>query len=166
MKEDKLWNRLKYFEVGDPSADFNYIDRLARENNWTVEFSVRVFEEYKKFIFLICISNHPLTPSDQVDQAWHLHLLYTESYWDEMCKDLLGVNIHHGPTKGGNEEKVKYNNWYEKTKELYYQVFDQKPPADIWPPSKVRFGQINFVRVNTHTNWIINIPAVFRKWKH
>ena len=166
MKKAKLWEQLKRFEVGDPSAEFNYVDRLARENGWSMEFSLRVFEEYKKFIYLICISDHPLTPSDQVDQAWHLHLLYTESYWHDMCEDLLGAKIQHGPTKGGDSEKNKYNDWYAKTKALYAEMFDQEPPLDIWPPSEVRFGQITFTRINRHTHWVIKKPKFFKNWKH
>ncbi|WP_462248362.1 glycine-rich domain-containing protein [Ekhidna sp.] len=165
MTNNQLWEKLKHFEVGDPNSEFNFIDRLARENDWSMEFSIRVFEEYKKFIFLICIAEHPLTPSDQVDQAWHLHLLYTESYWQEMCKDTLGKNINHGPTKGGQSEKDKYNDWYAKTKEVYRNVFETDPPEDIWPPSHIRFGQLNFTRVNRHTNWVIKKPKLFTKWK-
>ena len=29
-------------------------------------------------------------PSDEVDQAWHLHLVYTRSYWGEFCPNVLG----------------------------------------------------------------------------
>ena len=103
----------------------------------------------------MCISDHALTPSDQVDQVWHLHLLYTRSYWIEFCKNTLGQEIHHGPSKGGKSEKEKFGDWYSKTKELYSKTFDKKPPEDIWPTSKVRFSELNFRRVNLHRNWII-----------
>jgi hypothetical protein len=36
------------------------------------------------------ISTHIVTPSEQVDQVWHLHLTYTRSYWDEFCPNVLG----------------------------------------------------------------------------
>jgi len=163
--EQELWKRIKDFEISDPTAEFSFTDRLARENSWTLEYSIRAFLEYKKFMFLICISEHPLTPSDQVDQVWHLHLIYTVSYWTDFCNNTLGKSIQHGPTKGGESEKAKYNNWYETTKELYETIFKKAPPEDIWPSSEVRFGMIRFSRVNLHINWVIPKPRFLLKWK-
>ncbi len=149
-----LWSKIQDIELDDIDSDFNFTNRLARENGWTTEFSLRAIEEYKKFIFLICISEQLLTPSDQVDQVWHLHLLYTYSYWVDMCKETLNRDIHHGPTKGGQQEKDKYQNFYSDTKKLYQVVFNEICPEDIWPSSEIRFGEINFTRVNRHRNWI------------
>ena len=160
-----LWHKIRQFEMDDSQADFSFSDRLARENSWSLEYAIRTTLEYKRFMFLICIADHPLTPSDQVDQVWHLHLIYTQSYWQQFCKDTLGREIHHGPTKGGDHEKSKFNNWYEACKELYLKTFGFEPPADIWPPSKVRFGELIFSRVNHHRNWIIPKPKFLRKWK-
>lgn len=154
-----LWEKIKKFSLDDPNAKFSFSDRLARENSWSLEFSLRVVFEYKRFVFLICVSKHPLTPSDQVDQVWHLHLIYTESYWIDFCKNTLNRDIHHGPTKGGGEEREKFVNYYDKTKALYTLKFNENPPEDIWPPYSVRFGEINFTRVNKHRNWIV------KKWK-
>lgn len=154
-KEQKiLWNKIEEFQLDDFDSSFTFTDRLCRENGWKYEYAVRVINEYKKFIFIICISDHPLTPSDQVDQVWHLHLLYTKSYWTEFCQNTLGREIHHGPTKGGKGEKEKFDDWYSKTIELYLKTFNRQAPIDIWPSSKVRFGELNFRRVNLHRNWI------------
>lgn len=163
--EQTLWNKVKRFELDDPQADFTFTERLARENSWSLGYATRCVFEYKRFIFLICITDHPLTPSDEVDQVWHLHLLYTESYWHELCHKTLGRTIQHGPTKGGTEEKAKYNDWYAVTKERYAAVFGIQPPEDIWPESAIRFGQIRFTRVNLHKNWVIPKPLFLRKWK-
>tara|TARA_R110000868_G_scaffold365598_1_gene628482 strand:+ start:360 stop:875 length:516 start_codon:yes stop_codon:yes gene_type:complete len=163
--EQELWNRIKNFEISDPIAEFSFSDRLSRENSWTLEYSLRTILEYKKFMFLICVSEHPLTPSGQIDQVWHLHLIYTVSYWTDFCKNTLNKFVQHGPTKGGETEKAKYNNWYEATKELYISKFEKDPPIDIWPSSEVRFGQLRFARVNLHSNWVISKPIFFRKWK-
>ncbi|HRE78071.1 MAG TPA: hypothetical protein PLL09_09630 [Flavobacterium sp.] len=160
MNEEDLirWNKIKNFELDEPDIPLSFTDRLARENGWTIEYSVRTILEYKKFIFLLTISNHPLTPSDQVDQVWHLHLLYTQSYWDDFCENTLNRKIHHGPTKGGETETSKYTNWYEKTKEFYLETFKTETPIDIWPTSEIRFSEINFRRVNLKKNWVIKKP--------
>jgi hypothetical protein len=150
-----LWSAIKSFEMDDVDSQFSFTDRLARENSWSIAYSLRTIEEYKRFIFLICISPNPLTPSDQVDQVWHLHLLYTQSYWIDWCRETLGLEIHHGPTKGGEQEKMKYRELYEQTKILYKKIFNADPPQDIWPSSQIRFGNIRFTRVNRHSHWVI-----------
>lgn len=154
----KLWHEIKNFELDEQEISFSFTDRLARENGWTIEYCIRVILEYKKFIFLLTIANHPLTPSDQVDQVWHLHLLYTQSYWEDFCENVIKRKIHHGPTRGGENEKTKYTNWYEKTKQLYLEVFRAETPKDIWPASEIRFSEIEFERVNLKRNWIIKKP--------
>jgi hypothetical protein len=156
-REEKeiLWIKLCQFEFDDPSSSFTFTDRLARDNGWTIEFTLRTIEEYRKFIYLICISNQALTPSDQVDQVWHLHLLYTQSYWHDLCNNTIKRQIHHGPTQGGKMEMIKYFDHYENTKVIYFEEFKSIPPIDIWPSSEVRFKQINFQRINLDTNWVI-----------
>ncbi len=150
-----LWQKIAHFNLNDPNASFSFTDRLARENGWPADFAWRVVQEYKRFIFLICIHPTPLTPSDQVDQAWHLHLIYTQSYWIDWCKRTLGQDIHHGPTKGGSQEKQKYHNLYQNTLDLYTSIFGHQPPLDIWPAPEIRFKEIVFQRVNKHRYWII-----------
>ena len=159
-QQQKLWNDIKSFELDDPEISLSFTDRLARENGWTMEYAVRTISEYKKFIFLLTIATHPLTPSDQVDQVWHLHLLYTQSYWEDFCEKIVKRKIHHGPTKGGENEKNKFTDWYEKTKQLYVDTFNTPIPSDIWPTSEIRFSEIEFERVNLKRNWIIKKPFV------
>jgi hypothetical protein len=163
--QQALWQKIKRFEVGDPMAAFSFSGRLARENGWEVDYAERVVMEYKRFLFLASISPLPVTPSDQVDQAWHLHLLYTESYWQELCGSILPRPVNHGPTKGGQQENDKFEDWYERTKAFYREVFDRVPPEDIWPSSEIRFGEINFKRVNLDHHWIIRKPKWLRTWK-
>ncbi len=162
-EERELWEKIQSFELDDPTSSLTFSGRLARENGWKLEFALLAIEEYKKFMFLLCVSDHPLTPSDQVDQVWHLHLLYTESYWNEFCGEILKRPIHHGPTKGGKSEGDKFINYYEKTLEQYRHVFSTEPPADIWPSSEIRFGDIHFERVNLNKNWVIKKPSFLRK---
>jgi len=154
-REEKiLWNKILNFSIDDPDSSFTFTDRLCRENNWSMEYALRAVMEYKKFIFLVCTSDYSQTPSDQVDQVWHLHLLYTQSYWIEFCKGLLDKEIHHGPTKG-IEERGLFRDLYSDTLELYAEKFNEKPPKDIWPSPEKRISEIHFSRVNRHRNWVI-----------
>lgn len=161
--QNALWNAIQAFELDSPDADFTFTDRLARENGWSMEYSMRAVQEYKKFIFLICIASHPLTPSDEVDQVWHLHLIYTESYWLDFCRDTLNRQIHHGPTRGGKAEANGYKHLYRKTRDFYQAVFGYPPPADIWPEGNIRFSNMHFRRVNVTQNWIIKKPSLWTK---
>ncbi|WP_298391876.1 hypothetical protein [Flavobacterium sp.] len=161
--EKLLWEKISQFKFNDEENDFKFSDRLARENNWSVEYSMKVIEEYKKFLFLCCITSTGVTPSDQVDQVWHLHLTYTKSYWIDLCKNTLGKEIHHNPTKGGATEAIKFDSYYSKTKEDYKTIFKTEPPIEIWPNNEVRFTDIDFKRININQNWILRKPSIQQK---
>jgi hypothetical protein len=163
VEQGILWYKIRTFELDDPSISLTFTSRLIRENGWTYEYALRTVVEYKKFMFLICIADHPLTPSDQIDQVWHLHLIYTQSYWTDFCTATINRQIHHGPTKGGTSEQDKFTDWYEKTKELYKSIFGSDTPNDIWPESKNRFSEINFQRINLDKNWVIKKPLILKK---
>ncbi|GAB4338379.1 MAG: hypothetical protein OHK0038_17110 [Flammeovirgaceae bacterium] len=154
-----LWEKIKRFELDEPQADLPFSKRLAWENAWEIEYALRVILEYKKFMFMLCISPLPLTPSDAVDQVWHLHLIYTKSYWEHFCHNTLGKNIHHHPTKGGKKEGEKFVDWYDKTLQFYAQTFGVEAPTDIWLPKEERFKNISFQRINVRQNWILPKPS-------
>ena len=157
--EHSLYCRISEFSIDDGNEDLTFTRRLARENGWTQAYTDRVVVEYKRFAFLGVVANHPVTPSDQVDQAWHLHLTYTKSYWDKFCGQVLETPFHHGPTRGGTDEACKFERWYQNTLESYSRFFGHKPPKDIWPDASIRFGQdLHFQRTNTKRHWIISKP--------
>jgi len=158
--ENQLWDNILGFEFDEPGTHLTFSMRLSRENGWTHNYTQRVIDEYKKFIFLCCISPTAVTPSDPVDQAWHLHLTYTKSYWNNLCRDALGREIHHNPTKGGKEEQEKFSGLYKGLHEIYTEYFGHHPPADIWHDNRTRFTDIDYQRVNLAQNWIIKKPSV------
>lgn len=159
--ETTLQNRISQFSIDHGDEELTFAARLGRENGWTPAFTVRVIAEYKRFLFLAVVADHPVTPSDPVDQAWHLHLTYTRSYWDRLCGEVLERPLHHGPTRGGQAESTKYADQYGRTLASYQSYFGEKPPADIWPSAAERFGaDVHFQRVNTMRNWLIPVPRV------
>ena len=163
MTQPDLWQRIAQFELDSPDSSFTFSDRLARENGWSKPYTFAVIEEYKRFIYLCAISDYSITPSDPVDQAWHLHLTYTQSYWVDFCHNTIGKEIHHGPTKGGQQERGKFKNWYALTFELYQKEFGMPPPENIWWSSERRFKEIHFTRVNRSRFWLIPKPGEFSK---
>jgi hypothetical protein len=122
--------------------------RLMRQNGWPAGFAERAIEEYRKFCFLAVHAGHSVTPSEEVDQVWHLHLLYSRHYWDALCRDTLEMSLDHGPTEGGAAEGRKYRAWYRDTLASYRRYFGE-PPNDLWPAADERFDERNeFVRIN------------------
>ena len=160
-RQRELWARLCAFDLDEPGASLDFSRRLARENGWTHDFAKRIVEEYKRFLFLAMSAGHPVTPSDEVDQAWHLHLVYTRSYWNELCAEILCAPLHHGPTRGGAQEGAKFGQWYAQTRASYARFFGEEAPLDIWPDAATRFGEAPyFRRVNARRSWIIEKPQL------
>ena len=153
--KDQLLERLESYEIDEPGASYPFSARLARENGWSRSHARRVLSEYKRFVWLAMRAGHPVTPPVDVDEAWHLHMIYTRSYWEDLCGGVLGKPLHHGPTKGGEAEDVKFTDWYERTLESYHRHFGEKPPGDIWPAAKERFGAPVLRKVDASRHWII-----------
>ncbi len=136
-----IWQRIQSFQLDEPGAAFPFSRRLAAENGWQHPFALALMEEYKRFLFLTLVSPTPVTPSREVDAVWHLHLIYTYSYWECLCGETLGRKIHHHPTRGGSAEGLKFYNYYCQTLTFYESCFGEKPPAEFWPQPEQRFGK-------------------------
>lgn len=128
-----VWLALSHYSVGPEVATLSFANRLARENGWRPAYAARVIEEYKRFVFLAVTGGQEVTPSDAVDQAWHLHLTYTRDYWDRFCPEVLGCPLHHGPTAGGGGERQRHFEQYAATLRTYEAAFGSPAPADLWP---------------------------------
>ncbi len=153
----ELYARIVAFRFDEGKPELTFAARLARENGWPQDYAHRVIGEYRRFMFLAVTAGHPVTPSDQVDQVWHLHLIYSRSYWERFCPEVLQTSLHHGPTQGGDAEGKKYDDWYGRTLASYRQFFDEEPPQEIWPAAEIRFGDdLHWERANTRHNWIVS----------
>jgi hypothetical protein len=153
---NELWQRIERFDIDGEPVALTFPRRLARENGWTVSFATRVVAEYKRYVYLAMTAGHPVTPSEHVDQAWHLHLTYTRSYWERLNGAILPVPLHHHPTRGGSSEDARFDDWYRRTLASYERVFGTAPPADIWPAAERRFGHdLAWRRVNTRDHWVV-----------
>jgi hypothetical protein len=134
-----LYERIQEYPLDDSDAIFPFSQKLAKENNWTAEYTERAIEEYKKFLFLSVIAEHPVSPSEKVDRVWHLHLTYTKDYWEKFCPKVLGKFLHHQPSGGGNIERDKYFDWYQKTLDSYQLYFGEPASIEFWETPENRF---------------------------
>lgn len=156
LSADALWQRIAGHRIGPADASLSFTDRLARENRWDKAHTERVIGEYRRFCYLAMTAGHEVTPSDAVDQAWHLHLTYSRDYWQVFCPQVLGADLHHGPTSGGTVERARYYQQYADTLAAYEAAFGEVPPADIWPDAHRRFSVDPMsVRVNVSDGMII-----------
>lgn len=136
LKDESLWNRIQGFSLDASDAVFPFSKKLAKEENWSLDFTRKAIEEYKKFVYLCCILPNGASPSQIVDKVWHMHLIYTQNYWEEFCPNILKRSLHHHPSKGGTAEKEKHQNWFGDTMENYRKVFQQDAPDEIWKELK------------------------------
>ncbi|ACU62740.1 TIGR04222 domain-containing membrane protein [Chitinophaga pinensis] len=136
QEQQTLWTKIQAFNFDGGSPVNHFTKKLAAEQNWTIAFTQKAIEEYKKFMLLCCTSPTGAAPSQIVDEVWHLHLTHTQSYWTDFCRNTLGQDVHHYPSMGGTQEDYKHLNWYKTTKRLYHRTFGTEAPEDIWPTPK------------------------------
>lgn len=144
LKDESLWNRIQGFSLDAPDADFPFSKKLAKEENWSLDFARKAIEEYKKFVYLCCILPNGASPSKIVDKVWHMHLIYTQNYWEDFCPNILKKALHHHPSKGGFKENSKHRHWFTNTLESYKEIFQSEAPQEIWYEQK---------KVNCKGNW-------------
>lgn len=153
-----LWNQLTRFAFDAPGTQLTFARRLARDNGWTDDYTSRVVEEYRRFLFLAVHAGHVVCPSEDVDQAWHQHLVDSRSYWEDLCGTVLRQPLHHAPSRGGQAELKKHHAMYEATLASYRRLFDEAPPRDIWPTAQERFADSSVVRVDRSRHWLVPKP--------
>ncbi|MFY7813696.1 MAG: glycine-rich domain-containing protein [Chryseobacterium taeanense] len=158
LQNDPLWNRLQEFSLDHPSADFPFSKKLAKEENWTENFTRKAIDEYKKFVYLCCKLPNGASPSEIIDKVWHMHLIYTQNYWEEFCPNILHQKLHHHPSKGGENEDEKHRNWFRETLESYQLIFEQQPPEDIW---KLAQSPLNNKKVSSFAIIFLILSCVF-----
>ena len=114
-----------------PLAQTLFIAQLCEKMHWRTEFAVMAWQEYVKFMALIDVAGERLVPSKVVDEVWHLHLTYTQSYWKDFCEQTLGREIHHNPSVRSMEAQQKDRAGFQCTLALYRTHFAE-PPAAVW----------------------------------
>jgi hypothetical protein len=145
----ELWKRIAAYQFDKLGLALPFSRRLAQDNGWPHDFALRVIEAYRCFMYLACIADEEVVPSDEVEQVWHLHLIYSQDYWEEFCGTVLQRPLHHKPTGGAASERSRAKADYQRTLDLYQTTFGKAPPPDVWPPPQIRFDpDARFVRVN------------------
>lgn len=119
-------------QIYEPGTGRRFEEVLAERNGWPLPLAERVAGEYCGFLYLAATAGFEVTPSEAVDQAWHLHLEWPH-YRETLCGRILGRPLEHRPGTGEPGEALRYRRQYEETLALYERAFDKPPPPDIWP---------------------------------
>ncbi|MEQ8370679.1 MAG: hypothetical protein RIE31_09610 [Alphaproteobacteria bacterium] len=115
------------WKLTDPESESSH------EVDWTVAQTVRVCEEYRKFLTLSLLGDGRITaPSRNIDIIWHQHILDTEKYHADM-QTVFGHMLHHFPYLGvrGSDDRQVLLDAYEDTKKRYEERFGPVP-EDVW----------------------------------
>ncbi len=81
---------------------------------------------YKRFLWLLVkFPDELLTPTCDIDEFWHNHILHTKRYIAD-CNALLGHYIHHQPSDPGDiKESIIVKKQFQRTQELYAQEYGE-----------------------------------------
>ncbi|MBV8658630.1 MAG: TIGR04222 domain-containing membrane protein [Burkholderiales bacterium] len=154
-----LYPRICAHPLDRPNEPRSFTMRLAEQNGWSLDYARRVVDEYRRFVFLAMVSRHAVTPSDEVDQAWHLHLCDSRDYWEVFCPQILGQAFHHEAGRGQAGEAEQHALQYRETLASYQTLFGEAPPADIWPTHR---PHQHMVRLDRAQHWVWRRPPLSR----
>lgn len=157
--DDPLWQRIAAHPLEIDDCPQSFIRRLERGQGWDRQQALAAILEYRRFVYLALRAGHPVTPSQTVDEVWHLHLTYTRDYWDSFCADVLGQALHHGPTKGGSREDLRFWQQYAQTLESYERLFGVKPSPPFWPSALQRFAPQRLQVIDRRRFWLLPKPT-------
>ena len=78
-------------------------------------------------LYLSIFTGELISPSQDVDMAWHEMLMFTRFY--KSFAEYIGGFIHHDPTPGPPDG----GKLYASTKDRYFAAFKEKPNPRYWP---------------------------------
>lgn len=125
-----LLRRIEAHGFDTPDEPLAFESRLADDHGWTLGHALAVAQEYRRFLVLTQVAGQVVSPSPDVDEAWHLHLTRTAHY-EAFCTAVFGRFLHHAPARAG--EGAKHRDMYAATLEAYRIAFGSSAPAVIWP---------------------------------
>lgn len=132
VHERILISQLGYLNEGEP----RFSDLLALKNGWSPIHAKRVIHEYRRFIFLAMYADHPVVPSEQVDEAWQLDIAQGLTFWGQVCEDLN--TSWSAFEKSESHDFSKWDSPFQATLDAYQKHWGEPAPDDIWTEPSAR----------------------------
>ncbi len=124
-KEIPIQDAKKYIYSFDLSG---IVEKLVYSEGWLLSDALETSKLYRNFLFLL--KNYgSLSPSQDVDEFWHHHILNTQHY-TESCLKIYGEYQHHFVHhKKDSKGKYQFNESqmlsFEDTQKLHYKEFNE-----------------------------------------
>ncbi len=132
--DENVWEALLAMSLpslGSAVEPFGTI--LKKNTGWSDNKCEAAIYEYRRFLMVRFVARHPITPSADIDKVWHVHLIHSEHYWNELCGRILGKPFHHNPATGTAGEWARFRDQYLRTLATYETLFRAMPPIGTWP---------------------------------
>lgn len=109
------------------------VARYARNENLSIAEAKEHERELKRFLALVCLMpSGTYVMSGPIDKLWHAFIIHTREYQD-FCNKAAGRFIHHAPDRSDGDGRILSASRYMRFLEDYKAVFNEEPPADVWP---------------------------------
>lgn len=139
-----------------------FAGKLVQETHLPLQEIAALLHEYRRFLIMAAVGGQSITPSQRVDDAWHLHLTYSRDYWERLVP-LLGRPLHHEPA-GSAHEHAHYQEQYIRTLMLYRDTFGEDAPQRWWPDPRRRTAPLPPAgNKMTFGEFLRGLPALFRR---
>lgn len=94
---------------------------------WTREKIEKIEIWYRRFLYIrLNEKEATLVPTNDIDEFWHIHILYTNKYYND-CKNIFSYIVQHNPIVQPNKEedtllKKNFNNSLKLFKKHYNEI--------------------------------------------
>jgi hypothetical protein len=102
------------------------VARYLRDRGRSLHEAERCFLALKQFLVVCAMTDEPRSPTTDVDEMWHVAMLFSRPY-AEFCERVLGRFIHHEPLTDVAERRV-----YAATRRDAARIFGRLDTA-YWP---------------------------------
>lgn len=103
-----------------------------RGKGWTEEKAETTEKWYKRFLLLHLLYGDAAPCTEEIDEFWHTHILYTREYTRD-CRDIFGSYMHHVPCNDLSDKDV-LEDMQRATKETmarFKELWGELPPMPV-----------------------------------
>ncbi|WP_338453484.1 glycine-rich domain-containing protein [Candidatus Bealeia paramacronuclearis] len=120
------------------------MNRVRKEKHWSPRM-VQVATQFYKNFLILCKKHEDihLSPSLQIDEIWHAHILYTQDYY-EMSEKVFGSYLHHQPIHEEESQESGAENGIQLLQRLHGEEFGAPIYDAVYSFQDLKFAFLNF----------------------
>ena len=97
-----------------------------RGMGWSQSRAEEAAKWYRRFMKLCLLQDEKVVPPGDVDEMWHTHILFTRKYHED-CKLIFGRFLHHSPSDGTEDGKLRMEDLFQTTLSRFERLFGERP---------------------------------------